>query len=133
MTKRVESSEIITMTAKKNVDTVWNDIFDSLELEVEPPEYIKKITVYTVDGRAMNITPEDFASLIEYESNLPISHREIQSARMILDFAKIKRDVNKWSDNFFGSLDKTGKVPTPKFSKPEAGVIKAKARKKPVQ
>lgn len=118
----VHSQRVVVMATKKSSDAVWEDIFDSLVLEAEPPQkYIKRVTITTKDGHTFSLSPQDFAALIEQERYLPPGLGEIMSARMSLDFNKIKKDVDKWSEALLSSFDTTGKPSTPKFPKPKAG------------
>ena len=118
----VESQRVVVMATRKPVDTVWEDIFDSLILEAEPPHrYVKKVTITTKDGKTFSISPQDFSALIEQEKQLPPGLGEIQSAKMSLDFNRIKRDVDKWSDDLLSGFDTVGKPTTPKFPKPKVG------------
>ena len=123
----VDSQRVVVMTTKKPVDSVWEEIFDSLVLEAEPPQkYVKRVIVTTKDGHVYTVSPQDFTALIEQEKYLPPGLGEIQSARMSLDFNRIKRDVDRWSDDFISSFDKTGKPSLPKFPKPVPGELKAR-------
>lgn len=121
----VDSQRVVVMATKKPVDAVWDDIFDSLVLEAEPPQkYVKRVTITTKDGHTFSLSPQDFAALLEQERYLPPGLGEILSARMSLDFNKIKRDVDKWSEEFLSGFDKLGKPGLPKFPKPKPGVPK---------
>jgi hypothetical protein len=102
----VESQRVVVMTAKKPADTVWDEIFDSLILEAEPPtKYIKKVTVIMKDGNKCSVSPQDFAALIAQARYLPPGTGEIQSARIGLDFNKIKRDIAAWTADFISQFD----------------------------
>lgn len=130
----VHSQRVTVMASKKPVDTVWEEIFDSLVLESEPPhKYVKRVIITTRDGRTFHVTPEDFAALIEHERSLPPGSGAIMSAKMSLDFAKIKRDVDKWTDQILDSFDRYGRPVLPKFPKPEAGTIKRRGRPRKVK
>lgn len=124
----VDSQRVIVMANnKKAADTVWDDIFDSLVLDAEPPrKYVKKVTITTRDGQVFNISPEDFSALVEHEKNLPPGFGEIASARMSLDFNRIRRDVDKWAEELMNGFDDLGKPPTPRFPKPKAARPKVK-------
>lgn len=123
----VHSQRVVVMATKKSTDAVWDDIFDSLVLEAEPPQkYIKKVTITTKDGHTFSLSPQDFAELLEQERYLPPGLGEIMSARMSLDFNRIKRDVDKWSDELLSGFDSIGKPTPPKFPRPKAGVPRAK-------
>lgn len=122
----VHSQRVVVMATKKSTDAVWEDIFDSLVLEAEPPQkYIKRVTITTKDGHTFSLSPQDFAALLEQERYLPPGLGEIMSARMSLDFNKIKKDVDKWSEELLGSFDSYGKAKLPRFPKPKAGAPKA--------
>lgn len=122
----VHSQKVVVMATKKSTDAVWEDIFDSLVLEAEPPQkYIKRVTITTKDGHTFSLSPQDFAALVEQERYLPPGLGEIMSAKMSLDFNKIKKDVDKWSEDLLGSFDSIGKPAMPKFPKPKAGSPKA--------
>lgn len=126
----VHSQRVVVMATKKSSDAVWEDIFDSLVLEAEPPQkYIKRVTITTKDGHTFSLSPQDFAALIEQERYLPPGVGEIMSARMSLDFNKIKKDVDKWSEDLLKSFDSNGKPSVPKFPKPKAGAPRAVRKK----
>ena len=118
----VESQRVVVMATKNNADTVWEEIFDSLILTAEPPQkYIKKVTVVTISGDTISMSAQDFSALLEYEKHLPPGTSDIQSARMSLDFNKIKKDVDKWTSNILDGFDTHGRPGLPKFPKPKAG------------
>jgi len=124
----VESQRVVVMATKNNADSVWDEIFDSLILTAEPPQkYIKKVTITTGSGDVISMSAQDFSALLEYERHLPPGVSDIQSARMSLDFNKIKRDVDKWADDILGGFDLNGKPGLPKFPKPKAANPKRKA------
>ncbi len=115
------------MTTKKPADEVWEEIFDSLVVEAEPPQkYVKRVTITTRDGSTFSVSPQDFSTMIEQEKNLPPGQSDIMSARMSLDFTRIKRDVERWANDFVSAFDFDGKPPIPKFPKPVAGEIPTK-------
>lgn len=127
----VDSHGVVVMTTKKPADEVWDDIFDSLVLAAEPPQkYVKRVTVTTRDGSTFSVSPQDFSALLEQERNLPTGYGDILSARMCLDFTKIKRDIDRWADQFISGFDTTGKPYMPKFPKPVAGELKQKVSRK---
>lgn len=121
----VESQRVVVMSTKNNIDTVWDEIFNSLIFTVEPPQqYIKKVTVVTISGGTINMSAQDFSSLLEYEKHLPPGVSDIRSVRMSLDFNKIKKDVDKWTSNILDGFDMNGKPGLPKFPKPKAATPK---------
>ena len=120
------------MATSNNVDKVWNEIFDSLVLNDEPPQkYVKKVTITTMGGNVINMSAQDFSALLEYERQLPPGASDIQSARMSLDFNRIKRDVDKWAEELLNGFDFNGKPGLPKFPKPKATNPKPKTPPKP--
>lgn len=123
----VDSHGVVVMTTKKPADEVWDDIFDSLVVEAEPPQkYVKRVTVTTRDGSTFSVSPQDFSALLEQERNLPTGYGDIMSARMCLDFNRIKRDIDRWANDFISSFDTDGKPKMPAFPKPVAGELKQK-------
>jgi len=127
----VDSHGVVVMTTKKPADEVWDDIFDSLVLAAEPPQkYVKRVTVTTRDGNTFSVSPQDFSALLEQERSLPTGYSDIMSARMCLDFTKIKRDIDRWADQFINAFDTDGQPHMPKFPKPVAGEIKPKTRQR---
>ena len=121
MINNYKVSQRVVMATNNNVDKVWDDIFDSLVLNSEPPQqYVKKVTITTNSGNVINMSAQDFSALLEYERNLPPGVSDIQSARMSLDFGKIKRDVDKWAEELLNGFDFNGKPGLPKFPKPKA-------------
>lgn len=126
----VDSHGVVVMSTKKPADEVWEDIFDSLVVEAEPPQkYVKRVTITTRDGSTFSVSPQDFSALIEQERGLPSGHGDILSARMSLDFNRIKRDVDRWANDFISSFDTDGKPQAPSFPKPVAGEIPPKRRR----
>lgn len=127
----VDSHEVVVMSTKKPADEVWEDIFDSLVVEAEPPQkYVKRVTITTRDGSTFSVSPQDFSALIEQERGLPSGYGDILSARMSLDFNRIKRDIDRWANDFISSFDADGKPQKPSFPKPVAGEIPPKRRRR---
>ena len=119
----VESQRVIVMATKNTVDTIWTEIFNTLVITSEPPtRYIKKVIVLTTSGDTLTMSPEDFSNLLDYEKSLPPGTGDIQSARMTLDYTKIRKDVDKWTSQVLVGFDTLGKPSLPKFPKPKPGV-----------
>jgi hypothetical protein len=119
----VKSQRVVAMTNKNSPDNVWEDIFNNLMITADPPpKYIKKVIVTTNSGDSIGMSSQDFSALLEYEKSLPPGQSDIQSARMSLDFNKIKKDVDKWAFNVLFGFDTVGKPTLPKFPKPKAGI-----------
>ena len=87
-------------------DIVWDDIFDNLVIENEPPiEYIKQVVIHTKDGHSFKVSAKHFAKIIEHEKTLNQEESEIQSCRMAINFAKLRTDVDSWAKLLFENLD----------------------------
>jgi hypothetical protein len=126
----VDSHGVVVMSTKKPADEVWEEIFDSLVVEAEPPQkYVKRVTITTRDGSTFSVSPQDFSALIEQERGLPTGYGDILSARMSLDFNRIKRDIDRWANDFIASFDANGKPHMPSFPKPVAGEVPTKRRR----
>lgn len=126
----IDSHGVVVMSTKKPADEVWEEIFDSLVVEAEPPQkYVKRVTITTRDGSTFSVSPQDFSALIEQERGLPTGHGDILSARMSLDFNRIKRDIDRWANDFISSFDANGKPHMPSFPKPVAGELPPKRRR----
>ena len=126
-------------TAAKAEDASWDEIFESLTIENEPPlEYIRNVIIYTKDGNYIKVSAKNFAEIIEHEKHLGPEHSEIKSCRMNINFPKLRADVDAWTSDMLGRLD--GNVAakptrTRKASKRKAAPTKSKAKakaKKPV-
>lgn len=94
-------------TARKiSDDVVWNEIFDSLVIENEPPiEYIKQVTIRTKDGSLHRVSAKHFAEIIEQERHLTPDESEIRSCKMSINFQKLRNDVDTWTDDLIRRLD----------------------------
>jgi len=128
----VESQRVVVMPTRNTVDTIWTEIFNNLVITSEPPtRYIKKVIVLTTSGDTLTMSPQDFSNLLDYEKSLPPGTGDIQSARMTLDYTKIRKDVDKWTSQVLVGFDTQGKPSLPKFPKPKPGVQKASTLMKP--
>lgn len=107
----VSSQGISVMaTSQKNTtsssDEYWNEIFDSLVIENEPPiEYIKRVIIVTKDGNQYKVSAQHFAQIIEHEKHLHPDDSEIRSCKMSIDYNRLRNDVEKWSAQLFTKLD----------------------------
>lgn len=105
------SSQGITVMAtsqKKttSADEYWNEIFDSLIIENEPPiQYIKRVIIVTKDGNQYKVSAQHFAQIIEHEKHLHPDESEIRSCKMSIDYNKLRYDVEHWSAQLFSKLD----------------------------
>lgn len=101
-------NEVATMPKSKQSYDVWDDIIDSLVLEMEPPtQYIKDAIVVTKNGTSYRLSAADFAELVAKEKTIPPEQSEIQHCSLSINFTKIKRDVNKFANAFISTVEKT--------------------------
>lgn len=111
------SSQGVTVMAtsqKKTTaaDEYWNEIFDSLVIENEPPiEYIKRVIIVTKDGNQYKVSAQHFAKIIEHEKHLHPDESEIRSCKMSIDYNKLRYDVEHWAALLFSELDGVPVVP----------------------
>lgn len=117
------SSQGVTVMAtsqKKTTaaDEYWNEIFDSLVIENEPPiEYIKRVIIVTKDGNQYKVSAQHFAKIIEHEKHLHPDESEIRSCKMSIDYNKLRYDVEHWAATLFSELDGIPVEPAPKATK----------------
>lgn len=104
-------------------DDVWNEIFDNLVLESEPPlEYIKNVVITTKTGVRLKVSAFDFAQILERERFISPEESDILSCKLAINFDKVRKDVDNWADQTMYYFDNDGKF------KPRAKTT----RKKPV-
>jgi len=109
LNKIVELERVKNVAHKQNVDKVWNEIFDSLVLDNEPPiEYIKNATIVTKTGASFKVNAIDFAQILEREKYITPEESEILSCRLAINFDKVRRDVDQWAANIISQFDKQG-------------------------
>jgi hypothetical protein len=112
------------MTKPQQKNDIWDQIFNELILDGEPPiEYIKNATIITKNGCKIIISPADFAELVLRERSIDPELRDIQSYEVTINSSKVKRDVNKWTKEFFSTIESTV------LSELKANKPKSKARK----
>lgn len=122
---------------KKSIDA-WDEIIESLILEIEPPiRYIKDAIVVTKSGITYKLSPADFADLVEKEKSISPEQSEIHHCSLSIDFTRIKRDVNKWTNEFVSDLEKEvsllttlKKVASKRKNKISSTVTKSSIKKK---
>lgn len=102
----ITTHEVIVMSrSKSNVDG-WDEIFDDLILGTEPPtRYIKDATIVTKSGAIFKVPPDDFADIVAREKMLGPDQSDIYSCSVTIDFTRIKRDVNRWTNKFIGAIE----------------------------
>lgn len=94
------------MSRSKATQDVWDQIFDDLVLDIEPPiRYIKDAIIVTKNGTRFKVSPDDFASIAARERTLDPEQSDIQSCSLNIDFSKIKRDVNRWTSKLIESVE----------------------------
>lgn len=117
-------SEVTTMPKSKQSHDIWDDIIESLVLEMEPPtQYIKDAIVVTKSGASYRLSAADFAELVAKEKTIPPEQSEIQHCSLSINFTKIKRDVNKFASTFITAVEKS--IETVEI-KPKKKIVKKK-------
>lgn len=102
----VTNKGVAEMSRSRSNQDVWDQIFDDLILETEPPiRYIKDAIIITKNGVKFKVTPDEFATIAAKERQLDPEQSEIQSCSLSIDFTKVKRDINRWTKNFVDSIE----------------------------
>lgn len=100
------TEEVSEMSRSKAAPDVWDQIFEDLVLDSEPPlRYIKDAVVITKNGARFRVSPEDLVHIVARERTLDADQSDIQSMSLSIDFAKIKRDVNRWTNKFIADIE----------------------------
>ena len=106
MINKMTTSEVTIMPRSKTNSDGWDEIFDDLILDTEPPtRYIKDAVITTKSGNRFKVSADAFADIVAKEKLLGPDQSEIQSCSISIDFTKIKRDVNKWTNKFIESIE----------------------------
>lgn len=107
-------------TTDKASDDAWNEIFESLSIENEPPvRYIKNVVIQTKDGSVIKVSGKHFAEIIEQERELSPDQSEIRSCRLSINFPRLRADVDAWATGLFdilGSADQFKSTVKPRKS-----------------
>ena len=91
--------------ARTNQD-VWDEIFDNLILETEPPiQYIKDAIIVTKNGTRFKVSASDYAEILARERTLGAEQSDIQSCSLSIDFSRIKRDVNRYANKLISTVE----------------------------
>lgn len=107
---RLDEVMIMSSNSKTSVD-IWEEIFNDLILESEPPvRYIKDAIIITRSGTTYRVSPDDYMSIIARAKTAGPAHSDIHSCSLSINFSKIKRDVNRWTNKFI--LDIEGGLPS---------------------
>ena len=108
----VSSSGITVMASShkkpidKAADAAWDEIFNSLSIENEPPtRYIKSVIIQTKDGSVIKVSGKNFADIIEQERELSPEESEIRSCKMSINFPRLRADVDAWANDIFEALN----------------------------
>jgi len=87
-------------------DAAWDEIFDSLTIENEPPtRYIRSVIIQTKDGSVIKVSGKHFAEIIEQERDLSPEESEIRSCKMSINFPKLRADIDAWAAGMLGKLN----------------------------
>jgi hypothetical protein len=91
---------------KENSDG-WDMIFDDLILESEPPptKYIKDAIIVTKSGSRFKVSAEDFTAMVAQQKEIGFENSDIFSCSLNIDFTRIKRDVNRWTNKFIENIE----------------------------
>ena len=90
----------------KAADAAWDEIFDSLTIENEPPaRYIRSVIIQTKDGSTIKVSGKHFADIIEQERELSPEDSEIRSCRMSINFPKLRSDIDAWTADLLVKLN----------------------------
>ena len=94
------------MSRSRTTNDSWAQIFEDLVLDREPPmRYVKDAVVITKNGSRFRVSPEDLVHLVARERAIDAEQSDIQSMSLSIDFAKIKRDVNRWASKLIGEIE----------------------------
>lgn len=118
-------TRVYIMAHIPKTDKVWNEIFDSLVLNTEPPiEYIKNVIITTKTGIKLKVSAIDFAQILERERFIKPEESDILSCRLAINFDKVRKDVDKWADQLLYFFDNNGKRKPPVKRTPRATTAK---------
>ena len=92
--------------SKQNSDD-WDMIFDTLIIDSEPPpiKYINDATIITKSGNKFKVSAEDFTAMVQQHKENGFENTEIYSCSLSINFTRIKRDVNRWTNKFISDLE----------------------------
>lgn len=94
------------MSKPKSSQNFWDEIFDNLILETEPPiKYITDAVIVTKSGARFRVSPDDYAHLIAREKQISPEQSDIHSCSLSIDFARIKRDINRWANKLISEIE----------------------------
>lgn len=122
--------KVIVMTRSKSSTDGWDMIFDDLILESDPPptKYIKDAIIVTKSGSRFKVSAEDFSEMVARQKEIGLENSDIFSCSLNIDFTRIKRDVNRWTNKFIEDMD----IEAAKIVETMAASRKKRARRKPL-
>jgi hypothetical protein len=124
------TSEVIIMSRSKSTTDGWDMIFDDLILESDPPptKYIKDAVIVTKSGSRFKVSAEDFGEMVARQKEIGPENSDIFSCSLNIDFTRIKRDVNRWTNKFIEDIE----IDAAKMVESMAAKRKKRSRKKPL-
>lgn len=124
------TSEVIIMSRSKSTTDGWDMIFDDLILESDPPptKYIKDAIIVTKSGSRFKVSAEDFSEMVARQKEIGLENSDIFSCSLNIDFTRIKRDVNRWTNKFIDDIE----IDAAKMVESMAAKRKKRTRKKPL-
>ena len=117
------TSEVIIMSRSKSTTDGWDMIFDDLILE-----YIKDAIIVTKSGSRFKVSAEDFSEMVARQKEIGLENSDIFSCSLNIDFTRIKRDVNRWTNKFIEDIE----IDAAKMVESMAAKRKKRTRKKPL-
>ena len=118
------------MSRSKSTTDGWDMIFDDLILESDPPptKYIKEAIIVTKSGSRFKVSAEDFSEMVARQKEIGLENSDIFSCSLNIDFTRIKRDVNRWTNKFIDDIE----IDAAKMVESMAAKRKKRTRKKPL-
>lgn len=98
--------------SKQNPDPVWEEIFDTLIVDGRPPsKYIKNVMLVTRNGERHNVSGEEFSAMLDDKQFMEDNSNDIITCKLSIDFAKVKKDVDRWVTKLIDKFDTAAPVP----------------------
>jgi len=126
----VTTREVMIMSRSKSNEDGWDMIFDDLILESEPPplKYIKDAIIVTKSGSRFKVSAEDFTEMVARQKEIGMENSDIFSCSLNIDFTRIKRDVNRWTNKFMEDIE----IEAAKMVEAMVASRRRRVRKKPL-
>jgi len=121
---------VMIMSRSKSNEDGWDMIFDDLILESEPPplKYIKDAIIVTKSGSRFKVSAEDFTEMVARQKEIGMENSDIFSCSLNIDFTRIKRDVNRWTNKFMEDIE----IDAAKMVEAMVAARRRRVRKKPL-